>query len=157
MKCEWNIFWKICWIPSWYFRTCWMVELLERCVNVHWFSTPWNSKKKSPLEYTRSFLNVFCHTTLFAKGCLIISFVPHAKRCCFFAECRVGIVPLGDVVTSVGFGAWKSSPKITEFTLVLKVILCIFKIPDLPVPYIFGTKLPGKPIYQVTRPPVPNI
>ena len=78
MKCEWNIFWKICWIPSWYFRTCWMVELWETCVNVHWFSTPWNSKK-SPLEYTRSFLNVFCHTSLFAKGCLIISFVPHAN------------------------------------------------------------------------------
>ena len=25
--------------------------------------------------------------------------------------------------------------------------------PDLPVPYIFGTKLPGKPIYQVTIDP----
>ena len=28
--------------------------------------------------------------------------------------------------------------------------------PDLPVAYIFGTKLPGKPMYQVSRHQVPD-
>ena len=35
----------------------------------------------------------------------------------------------------------------------LKKTSFLVSIPDLPVTYIFGTKLPGKPIYQVTIDP----